>query len=151
MAIVKRFYSKVRIDTTSGCHVWISALSEKGYGRFWMNGKKRLAPRVAWELANGPIPNGLWVLHRCDNPACVNPEHLFLGTATDNVRDMIGKGRNPPRHGEHGGRTILTTEQVIEIRNMPRQVDCQRYLATLYGVAVETIQSVQYRRNWRHI
>lgn len=149
--MTNRFYAKVKINATNGCHEWTGALSNKGYGRFAVKRKNRHAHRVAWQLANGPIPDGLWVLHKCDNPRCVNPKHLFLGTVLDNSRDMIAKGRAAPRFGEFGGTTILTQAQVHEIRNMPRNIDYQRYLAKLYGVTIQTIKAVQYRRSWRHI
>jgi len=90
----ERFWDKV--DKSDGCWLWTAALNPDGYGRFVVQmspQKVRGAHRVAWELMNGAIPNGLSVLHQCDTPACVNPEHLFLGTQQDNVADMVAKGR----------------------------------------------------------
>lgn len=149
--MTKRFYQKVRIDEKTGCHVWTGAVDEHGYGRYLHHGKNRAAHRIAWRLANGPIPYGIWVLHKCDNPPCVNPAHLFLGTVLDNTRDMISKGRNAPRHGEHGGKTILTEEQARDIKRQPRRIGVQRQLAERYGVAVVTIKAIQYGHNWRHL
>lgn len=84
--------------TECGCQIWTGAVSTKGYGIFQKDGKYTGSHRAAWELRNGPIPDGLWVLHRCDVRPCINPEHLFLGTAVDNTADMIRKGRwvRPP-------------------------------------------------------
>ena len=81
-------------EPMSGCHLWIGAVAGWGYGSTRIGGKNMRAHRAVWELTNGPIPHGLWVLHRCDNPLCVNPTHLFLGTHTDNMRDAVHKGRH---------------------------------------------------------
>lgn len=93
--IEDRFWSKVRKD--DGCWEWTASVNRRGYGWLHFGGKverKALkAHRVSWEIHNGPIPDGLWVLHKCDNPRCVRPDHLFLGDRTDNMRDCAAKGR----------------------------------------------------------
>jgi hypothetical protein len=81
----------------SGCWVWRGGKNKNGQGVVRHGGRNQVTSRVAWELAYGSIPTGLWVLHRCDNPSCINPKHLFLGTAQDNVDDMIAKGRQVRR------------------------------------------------------
>ena len=88
---------------TSPCSEWTGATDDDGYGRRRWRGKVRKAHRVAWEIAYGPIPEGAKVLHRCDNPPCIEPTHLFLGTQADNVADMIAKGRQG-----HRGRGVKT-------------------------------------------
>lgn len=87
--LADRFWSKV--DRSADCWLWTGARTPTGYGA--LHGQERLAPRMAWTLSVGPIPMGLQVLHRCDNPPCVNPDHLWLGTQQDNMADMIAKGR----------------------------------------------------------
>jgi len=90
----ERFWAKVR--KTKKCWLWTAATNEKGYGIFGVRKFTDKAPRISWRLTRGPIPEKLFVLHHCDNPLCVNPDHLFLGTNNDNVRDMFNKKRNSP-------------------------------------------------------
>jgi hypothetical protein len=92
-SLAERLRSRLVEDPTTGCHVWTSTLATGGYGRVLVS-----AHRLAWELAHGPIPDGLLVLHRCDNPPCCNPEHLFLGTVADNMADKTAKGRARNRY-----------------------------------------------------
>lgn len=107
MIIQERIEKRLVIDT-SGCWIWMGGTSH-GYGHIKINGKTKKVHRVMWELTNGPIPEGIFVLHTCDIPECANPDHLFLGTHTDNMRDMIKKGRKSPivrntgiTHCKHG-------------------------------------------------
>ena len=93
-----------RVDKSGDCWPWIGSRQVNGYGHVRSQNRSLYAHRVAWTLANGPIPPGLWVLHRCDNPPCVNPSHLFLGTARDNTLDSIAKGRWAIGH-HHLGRS----------------------------------------------
>jgi hypothetical protein len=89
-----RFWEKVKKSDTNDCWEWQSTTNNKGYGTISIKGRSRLAHRFSYEIHNGSIPNGLNVLHRCDNPLCCNPAHLFLGTQRDNIADMVAKGRN---------------------------------------------------------
>lgn len=90
-AFAEQFWT--RVEKTEGCWVWKASTGSSGYGQFTLNGRRVNAHRVAWILANGPIPNGDFVCHHCDNRRCVNPKHLFLGDARANIRDMWSKGR----------------------------------------------------------
>ena len=92
--VLERLSKHIIPEPMSGCHLWIGATTGGGYGHTRIGGKNMRAHRAVWELTHGPIPDGLWVLHRCDNPACVNPLHLFLGTHIDNMRDVVSKGRH---------------------------------------------------------
>jgi len=105
-----------------------------------------LAHRIAYEQTVGPIPDGLIVCHRCDNPACVNPEHLFLGTHKDNAQDKVAKGRHPI--GEGAPAAKLTERDVVAIRRDPRS---HVEVAEAYGMSDWTIKDIRNRRIWRHI
>ena len=147
----KRFHAKVDIDQITGCHLWTAFRDIKGYGLFGVGQTVRRAHRVAWVIAYGAIPAGIYVLHHCDNPSCVNPKHLFLGTQTDNMQDMQAKGRSNYLRGEDTGRAILCESDVRAIRASSWDKATRERLAAHYGVHIETIKAAQYRRNWRHI
>ena len=131
---------------------------EFGYGMFFPSrGRTVGAHRFAWILTHGPIPAGLQVCHNCpggDNPGCVNPAHLFLGTQGDNNRDTFRKGRNsrhvpPPMPGERHPMARLTEEQVRSILSRPQEA--RAVLAAEFGVTVATIKKIRGRQVWRHL
>lgn len=129
----------------NGCWEWSGGKNASGYGVFCINSKPIPAHRASWEAHyNKPIPKGKWVLHACDNPACINPNHLFLGTHQDNVTDKVMKGRQS--RGETLGK--LSESDVLTIRNSSEP---QRALAERYGVSVQNISKVQRREIWTHI
>ncbi len=138
-----QFWSKVDVSVPANCWEWRAGKNDKGYGRYG-EGK---AHRHAYELVCGPIDEGKMVLHRCDNPACVNPHHLWLGDARDNALDMMAKGRHKPMRGKLHGKCKLTDEQVREIRESKlRGVE----LAADYGVAESTISYIRSFRTRQH-
>ena len=115
-----RFWSKVDKGESGGCWLWTACTHSFGYGLFAFRGKQKRAHRVAWVFANGEIADGLCVLHKCDTPGCVNPDHLFLGTRADNTQDMMRKRRNAfvVHLGERHGGSKLTWAEVREIRRL---------------------------------
>lgn len=152
--IEERFWSKVDKNGPNGCWVWNAMLS-KGYGKFKYRGKMSPAPRVAWELTNGPIPDGLFVCHDCpdgDNPRCVNPAHMFLGTPKDNTQDMIKKGRSRNARGEAQGNAKLDDARVLEIRELYAGGSVtQAQLADMFDVKAVTVHAIVTGRTWTHV
>lgn len=144
-----RFWSKVKVTTLDGCWEWQASRTPLGYGQFGLKSKLKISSRVAWELTYGDIPEGLHVCHRCDNPPCCNPEHLFLGTNHENVRDSLNKGRRSPRKGENNGQHKLTAAQSQEIRQKYVQGEI-RYadLANEYGVSAVQIGHIVTGKAW---
>ena len=112
----ERFWSKVNIKDLLDCWEWTATKTPNGYGQFTVDRKKIQTHRLAWEFTYGKIPEGLCVLHKCDNKACVNPAHLFIGTHNDNMQDMIKKNRQSHNTGQLNGNNKLTQNQVLEIR-----------------------------------
>jgi len=151
LSLQECFWSKVDKRGTDDCWEWQGSINSRGYGTISVNSKTKRAHRVSWELTHGPIPEGLCVCHRCDNPICVNPSHLFLGTHTDNMRDMIQKGRDihdvGPR-GEKNGQCKLTKQDVHTIRCFLRAKYIQREIAEAYRVSRGTINAIATGRNW---
>ena len=138
-------------EPNSGCLLWTAGLANTGYGQLYWDGGPKNAHRLAWIVANGPIPAGQHVLHKCDVRSCLNPAHLFLGTQRDNMRDMRAKGRgvDPVTNlGEAHHSAKLTADKVRKIRVDPRP---SRAVATDYGVHPTLIQLIRKNKIWRHV
>lgn len=131
---IKRFKAKVK-QVDSGCHEWQSTLHRDGYGKFYHEGKQAQAHRVAFELFSGPT-HGRWVLHKCDNRKCVNPDHLFLGNSLENIQDMDAKGRRRSR-------TKLTAIQAEEVQQLLMQRYSQEEVGKMYGVSQDAISRIK--------
>lgn len=132
------------------CREWGGAKTERGYGARRYKGTTWLAHRAAWDEEVGSIPEGMQVLHRCDNRPCREVRHLFLGTVQDNMRDMVEKERHA--RGEKNGHAKLTAVQVVEIRSRHAAGGVmQRALAAEYGVSEQTVCDILKRRRWSHV
>lgn len=137
-------------EPNSGCWFWLGSLNNAGYGRISIGGKSTLTHRVSWQVRNGPIPDGLFILHRCDIPCCVNPDHLFLGTAKDNMTDCSRKGRLvvPFARGVDLPFAKLTETDVKAIR---LSSESGRQLSKIYGIDQRTINRIKARKTWKHV
>ncbi|MBX5089355.1 HNH endonuclease [Rhizobium lentis] len=147
-----RLFDKVMPEPNSGCWLWLGGVSDKRYGKFrWSEGVTALAHRASWIVHKGEIPTGLLVCHKCDNGFCVNPDHLFLGTAKDNSDDKLRKGRDTHAFGESHGRSRLNDCHVKAILSGLDDGRTYQSLADEYGVARRTIRDIKTGRNWRHL
>lgn len=153
-----RFERSYIPEPNSGCWLWLGVPSgNHGYGRIKRGSNTVMAHRASWEKSNGSIPEGLLVLHKCDNPSCVNPDHLFLGTQQDNENDKVSKGRqsrglahslakvNPARR-ERNGNSRLKYSDVLEIRALKLP---QRQIASAYGVTQALVSKIKRGEIWK--
>lgn len=147
--LADRFWEKV--DKTGECWLWRAHLGSCGYGAFGLGGRAAKAHRVAFELTHGPIPPGLFVCHSCDVPACVRPEHLFLGTHVENMADMRAKGRSPDHRGTKNTKAKLTPDLVRHIRARLSTGESRAQIARSLGVWPTTISMVALGRRWADV
>lgn len=155
---INRFWEKVSIQESDTCWIWLAAKDYDGYGKFVVKGKSYYAHRVAYMIDVGIIPNNLCICHTCDNPSCVNPNHLFLGTPADNIHDMDAKGRRKTTKGqsftsgESNGQAKLTRNDIQTIRSL---YDTGEYfqddLAEMFNVSRSCISKITRLVRWTPI
>ena len=150
--LAERFWSHVAVTSPDDCWEWIAARLPKGYGLTSDDQRRRrYAHRVSWEMTHGPIPDGLFVLHHCDNPPCVNPAHLFLGDQHDNHVDMVLKRRHT--FGDRSAVAKITDAQAVDIRRRHAAGESARALGVEFGLHCHTIRKIArgvYRRHLAH-
>lgn len=146
------------VEKTDGCWIWHGYTSPAGYGQIGIGNKLEFTHRLSWEIANGPIPDGMVICHHCDNPACVRPDHLFLGTLADNNHDMKLKGRIRNagtlglNYGEANGNSRLTREDVIAMRSAyDSEGKTFTDIANEYNVSISTASRIVQRVSWKHV
>lgn len=168
--IQERIESSSRLNESNGCIEWTKGVNRHGYGRIRVGSKIHLAHRVSYTLHVGPIPEGLLVLHHCDNPKCINPKHLFIGTDQDNSDDKVRKNRHPhgeshgmfgkrgllsPAYGKSRGRSknaVFSDAEVIEIRRLYASGESnQKALAIKYGVLKNCISQIITRKSYKDL
>jgi HNH endonuclease len=144
----KRLEDKILTEPNSGCWLWIGSRFNTGYGQAWDGALKRLAlaHRQVYEVLVGPIPEGKKLLHSCDNPCCVNPDHLSIGSQADNLADMRRKRRHA--FGEKVGGVKLTADSVVAIRNA---VGSHRKIGAEFGVCHTVVGDIKRREIWKHV
>lgn len=157
-----RFWSRVNVRARSDCWEWLGSKNDEGYGRVrWPDGSRKSpvvgAHRVAFEIARGGIPSGMLIRHTCDNPTCVNPEHLLIGTKADNASDMVLRGRhvsrvNPKalRHGDRHYWSKLTEADVFDIYRMRQEGKTLKLIALAKGVTLGNVAAILKGRSWKH-
>lgn len=150
VALVAKFMDRFAVNEQSGCWEWTGSKYPKGYGQFWSGTRGRSGShRFAYTVFNGPIPDGLHVCHKCDNPSCVNPDHLFVGTHGENMADMTAKKRH--QFGSRSRNAKFTEDDVKEIRRAYQAGTTQPELAAKFGVSDVTISKIVLAATWRHV
>lgn len=146
-----RFMNKFQ-EMPSGCWEWQKGKSSAGYGAFSFKGKNIQAHRFAYEAFTGEIKEGLSVCHKCDNPPCVNPAHLFLGTHTDNMQDKFKKGRANMPVGEKIWTSKITRKDVLKIRKLyERKKHTQKMIAEEFGLSQSHVSFIILNKGWKHV
>ena len=149
----EKLSSRIKV-LENGCWLYTGGKQSQGYGVLWDGAKQRRAHIVSYEIHVETIPQGMLVLHECDNPWCVNPEHLFLGTHQDNVNDMRTKGRDSFGHnkGENNGQAVLNEDKVRQIRRLLKTGQyTQEQIGDMFGVTRGAIKAIKLGYTWKYL
>jgi len=153
--IAIRLWEKVKINEESGCWEWQGSKNQAGYGQIQFDGRVQLAHRVVWKIIYGNIPNAVCVLHKCDNPLCINYFHLFIGSLRDNTQDMIKKGKarftSNVAVGSKHGMAKLTEQDIVEIRRLLKTNIKQTLIAKQFSVTRSLISAIKCNKIWNHV
>ncbi len=152
--LAERIHEKAIPEPNTGCWLWTGQVDQFGYGTIAVRGRTKKAHRLAWEVAFGPLPkigghHGAVIRHRCNQPCCVNPHHLMVGSQRDNLRDMSEAGRST--RGEKSHLAVLTEADVREILRMVASGEKQRVVGARFGVTQTNISAIVCGISWRHI
>lgn len=149
-SLIRRFNTKWR-ESENDCWLWTGSIAGKGYGSIKATRSRRwlYAHRLSWEIANGPLPEGANVLHRCDTPACVNPAHLFIGSKEDNAQDMKAKDRH--LYGVRNSEAKLTDAGVLQIYAWSDKGWSQHRIADHFGLSQGTVFKILHGQRWAHL
>ena len=153
--VESRILAKSHVNPITGCRIWEGSKDANGYGAIHLYDQYLAIHRVAYEIWVSPIPEGKILMHKCDNPSCIEPQHLKIGTTKDNNKDRSLKGRTNRSYGEDNPYSKLTEEAVYEIKTLFKQgitsKESRKKLAEKYRVTPECIYAVQMERTWKHI
>jgi HNH endonuclease len=147
----ERFFDKFKMTDKNKCWEWFGNRNPSGYGMIGYLATQVLAHRVSWEVHRGKIPKGLFVLHRCDNPPCVNPNHLFVGTCKDNAQDMILKGRKPDTSGSKNGMSKINEADALKIRRLSAAGNNFTKIGRRFGLCTTSVSNIVKRKKWSHV
>lgn len=147
----ERLLSKVKINLTNDCWEWIGAIHKTGYGQITYNRKLKGAHRFSYEIFKGNIPENLLVCHHCDNRKCVNPNHLFIGTISDNAIDMVKKGRNFVSYGKENKASKLNQHKVKQIKKLFQFELSNCEIAKIFSVSPSSIRNIRANKTWSYI
>ena len=150
----ERLYAKIKKNARTGCWEWQGAKTSAGYGLFSVDGSLVYTHRFSYNLHNGRLPDDLHVCHKCDNPSCCNPDHLFLGTDADNLADMRRKNRHspPPKMtGRRNPSTKISEKDVLQIRKMKKAGKSLKEIAVSFSISKTNVADICKRKIWRHV